>query len=756
MADFELPGYEVYERVGRGGMASVYRALHLNLDREIAVKVMDPAMNSDENFSERFIREARISARLTHPHILQIYDVNSFDGLNYIAMEYLSAGDLDDLIQKAMQQSIIYQVMQQMTDALDYASGRGYVHRDIKPSNIMLRSRGDFVLTDFGIARAANSGTQMTQTGLMVGTPSYMSPEQAKGEEVDGRSDLYAMAILGYEMLTKTLPYQSESAVTTAVKHLTEDIPTLSGELVAYQAFFNKAMAKKADDRFQTGHEMYAAFVEAGRDFANDAVLTPALEPESRSESQLASQSGSTPGRAASGGGADTTPIPTAFLSDVTQVTRGSSAAGSRPYRLEGTEQRERLVSGMHQRQRRASAGALAVRVIVAAVVVGSLGYFGYGYWQKQQGDFSNNLRVITTEIGAAYSAIDKDDLSAAAKSFNKVLKIDGQNAAANEGIEKIGALYSSSIEQALNKEDADAAGMLIEEYALNISNGANLAAYRSQLTQLRDGQRIEAQQQADLIATEKAQAQAVEEQQAFIEERLLQATELAAQFPEDPSLAFELLGLYQEVLAVDAENVPANSGISELLDYYLDGAEAAAATGDFAMAGEILASADELIPGQEAVTGAQEELPALEQAWQDKQAVEKQQAAVAAAAREKKQAEAAAAQEVAAVAEQQAIEVAQGGIEALQSGEAATAQQAYDDVATTHPSLGVVTQLRTELQGTYLRSAQEQLAAKDYDGAMSWVALGRKVAPGDVDWDELESQIESSRTGGRRRLGTY
>ncbi|MEH6593897.1 MAG: serine/threonine-protein kinase, partial [Halioglobus sp.] len=209
MANFEISGYEIYELLGRGGMAVVYRALHLNLDRDVAIKVMDTSLNSDETFAERFIREARISARLVHPHILQIYDVNSHGTLNYISMELLEGGDLADSIRGAMKQCTIYSVMEQMTDALDYAASKGYVHRDIKPSNIMLRDEEDYVLADFGIAKASDSGTQMTQTGLMVGTPSYMSPEQAKGIEVDGRSDLYSLAVLCYEMLAKELPYDS-------------------------------------------------------------------------------------------------------------------------------------------------------------------------------------------------------------------------------------------------------------------------------------------------------------------------------------------------------------------------------------------------------------------------------------------------------------------------------------------------------------------------------------------------------------------
>ena len=180
MASIEIPGYEIFEQLGRGGMATVYRALHMNLDREVALKVIDTNTIADESFSERFIREARISARLSHPHILQIYDVNLYGSLNYISMELLKGGDLEDIIRGAMTQRSIYQVMAQMTAALDYAADKGYVHRDIKPSNIMMRHSEDFVLADFGIAKAANSSTQMTQAGLLVGTPSYMSPEQAR------------------------------------------------------------------------------------------------------------------------------------------------------------------------------------------------------------------------------------------------------------------------------------------------------------------------------------------------------------------------------------------------------------------------------------------------------------------------------------------------------------------------------------------------------------------------------------------------
>ncbi len=484
MADFELPGYELYERLGRGGMATVYRALHLNLDREVAIKVMDPAMNSDESFSERFIREARISARLTHPHILQIYDVNTFEGYNYIAMELLSGGELADFIHGDMPQKQIYLILHQMTDALDYASGRGYIHRDIKPSNIMRRSEDDFVLADFGIARAANSGTQMTQTGLMVGTPSYMSPEQAKGQEVDGRSDLYALAVLAYEMLTKTLPYESDSAVTTAVKHLTEDIPTLPEHLAAYQGFIDKGLAKSADDRFQTGRELYEAFMEASAGFDDTDVLTPGVERPAPAAVQAADDS---PERTSLAGVESTR---------LSQSSSPAISASSRPYRLDGSMQRERLVSGTYSAEKRpAKSGNSALRLLAIAVVLGGLGYGGYIFWQGQQGGASKELASVTAELAAAYSAMNEDRLDAAAAAFYKVLQQDRGNAAAQQGMDQIETLYTESIEAALAGKDAATARNLLTDFSGYFATSGSINRLQAELDLLEEEQRLAAVQ---------------------------------------------------------------------------------------------------------------------------------------------------------------------------------------------------------------------------------------------------------------------
>ncbi len=481
MADFELPGYELYERLGRGGMATVYRALHLNLDREVAIKVMDPGMNADESFSERFIREARISARLTHPHILQIYDVNTFDGYNYIAMELLGAGELSDFIHGEMPQQQIYTIVRQMGEALDYAAGRGYVHRDIKPSNIMLRAEGDFVLADFGIARAANSGTQMTQTGLMVGTPSYMSPEQAKGQEVDGRSDLYALAVLTYEMLTKTLPYESDSAVTTAVKHLTEEIPTLPEHLSVYQDFINKGLAKSADDRFQTGAELYQAFMDASTDFDDDQVLTKGVEK---------------PKAAATDAPVGDSEITSMAGVESTRLSHSSSPAvssSSRPYKLEGSTQRERLVSGTYASSDRAASksGGSVIRILVIIVVLAGAGYGGFTWWQGQQGSSNKDQRALTAELANAFSAMNEENLAVAASSFYKVLSMDSGNDAAKQGMDQVANLYTQSIEQAIADKNVEAANRLMLDYGGYFASRSNFEGLQSEIDLLAEQQNL-------------------------------------------------------------------------------------------------------------------------------------------------------------------------------------------------------------------------------------------------------------------------
>ncbi|MFT5503763.1 MAG: tRNA A-37 threonylcarbamoyl transferase component Bud32 [Gammaproteobacteria bacterium] len=252
----EILGYEIIESIGQGGMAQVFRAIHTGLEREVALKVLTPSPTQDDDFYSRFLREARIVAKLAHRNIIQIYDVQQSDQLTYLAMELVTGGELSDHLNGAFEPAKISPVLSQILEALTTAHESDFIHRDIKPANILLRADGSVVLTDFGIARAMSEDTGLTLAGAVVGTPKYMSPEQARGDKLDHRSDLYSVGVLFYQMIEGKLPYSGESAMGTAMKHILDPIPQLSDPNSRYQAFLDRAMAKSADDRFQLAGEM--------------------------------------------------------------------------------------------------------------------------------------------------------------------------------------------------------------------------------------------------------------------------------------------------------------------------------------------------------------------------------------------------------------------------------------------------------------------------------------------------------------------
>ncbi|MEM9532008.1 MAG: serine/threonine-protein kinase [Pseudomonadota bacterium] len=250
-----IPGYSLETEIGRGGMAVVYSAMQESVERRVALKVMSRVLLVDTTFSERFMREAKIAANLYHPHIVAVHDVGVYDEQHYIAMEYLSGGDLAVRCGDNIQLVSTVRVVREIASALHYAHSKGFVHRDVKPENILFREDGGAVLTDFGIARAVNSATQMTKTGAVVGTPQYMSPEQARGKDLDGRSDLYGLGIVFHEMLTGRVPFEGNDSVAVGIQHVTEPVPRLPDKLEYIQPVLERFLAKHPDDRYQSGGE---------------------------------------------------------------------------------------------------------------------------------------------------------------------------------------------------------------------------------------------------------------------------------------------------------------------------------------------------------------------------------------------------------------------------------------------------------------------------------------------------------------------
>jgi serine/threonine-protein kinase PpkA len=276
----EIPGYKILQPLGRGGMASVYLAVQESFGRKVALKIMSPTLNSDPSFSTRFMREARIVAQIHHASIVPVFDVGQHQSLHYLSMEHLPGGDLKRRIISGGGDALAVNVCTAISSALDLSHRKGFIHRDIKPENILFREDGTPVLTDFGIARATHGNATQTVTGMFIGTPAYMSPEQVKGLELDARTDLYSLGIVFYEMLTGTVPFHSDSLVSLAVKHLNEPVPPLPERFSAYQHFLDRLTAKDREQRFESG----AAVIDALRDLNASAPMSvtvrrPGLQP---------------------------------------------------------------------------------------------------------------------------------------------------------------------------------------------------------------------------------------------------------------------------------------------------------------------------------------------------------------------------------------------------------------------------------------------------------------------------------------------
>ncbi len=255
----QIPGYKIIDTLGEGGMARVYLAIQESFEREVALKVLDPHLSRDPSFGERFLHEARIVSRLVHPNIVTVYDVGVHRGNHFLSMEYVPGRDLKH---RRFELSLLecIEVVKGVARALDYAGRKGCVHRDVKPDNIMLHAEdGRAVLMDFGIARIADQASTMTQTGTTVGTPHYMSPEHARGAAVDSRADLYSLGVVLFLLLTGHLPYDSDSAVSIGVMHISDSIPRLPEHLALFQPLIDRVLAKNPDDRFQTGNELVEA-----------------------------------------------------------------------------------------------------------------------------------------------------------------------------------------------------------------------------------------------------------------------------------------------------------------------------------------------------------------------------------------------------------------------------------------------------------------------------------------------------------------
>jgi serine/threonine protein kinase len=276
-----LGQYRLTKELGKGGFATVYRALQPALNRHVAIKILHPEYVRDQRALRRFKREALAVARLNHPNIVTVFDYGEHEGRAYLVMEYIEGSTLKGRLGKPVSYTQALELVTAVASALDYAHSKGLIHRDIKPANILFTHEGRIVLSDFGIVRLADDQSSLTRG--VIGTPYYMSPEQALGREVDGRTDLYSLGIVLFEMLTGRVPFKGESPVATLSMHASLPVPVareLNPSLTeGVERVVRIALQKTPEDRFQTGLEFRSALAEAIADAERPAESTIVATP---------------------------------------------------------------------------------------------------------------------------------------------------------------------------------------------------------------------------------------------------------------------------------------------------------------------------------------------------------------------------------------------------------------------------------------------------------------------------------------------
>ena len=318
-----IPGYKIESKVGQGGMAMVYRAVQESLQRVVALKVLNPLFADSHEFTQRFLNEGRMLASLVHPNIITIYDLGASQHVHFIAMEFIESADLKTVMRERLPIETSIGYVRSIGAALSYAHSKGIVHRDIKPSNVLFREDGTVLLSDFGIAKQAGSRSDLTGTGSTMGSPYYLSPEQARGQSVDARADLYSLGIMLYELLTGSRPFSGDSEFDTMMRHVTSDIPALPTELTAFESVIAMMTAKSPEQRFGDVTTAVAALdAAAARWRSGELPGTP--------EASIARPAGAElPAVPPSGARADTSQQPaTSSSSEAATGTSGPASAG--------------------------------------------------------------------------------------------------------------------------------------------------------------------------------------------------------------------------------------------------------------------------------------------------------------------------------------------------------------------------------------------------------------------------------------------
>jgi serine/threonine-protein kinase PpkA len=518
----EIPGYSIEREIGQGGMARVYLAVQRKFGRLVAIKVVSPEFTLDPEFGKRFVREARIVAQLTHPNIVQVHDAGVHDGRYYLVMEYMRGGDLNRRLQRGMHMQAAISVTKDVARGLDHAHQKGYVHRDIKPENVLFREDGSAVVSDFGIARLVGTGSTLTRNGTVVGTPQYMSPEQAAGRELDGRSDLYSLGVVFFRMLTGDVPYKADSAVAVGIRHLQDPIPRLPSHLAPFQSVVNRFLAKKPETRFQNGAEVIAAL---------DGIRAEGLVPNTVIKADV---------------------VTTAEIRAVTDVVPAPPRE-SRALRVEADPARRK------RRRRRWWPGFAAAAVALLAAAL-------YFVPEREQ-SIEELLRIIGViqrpELQRAWSEAQSlrgdpnQSLTSIVAAYRRVLILAPEHAGANAAIADLVQKWKTDVSAALTADDLGLA-------EARLTDALAVFPLDEELTVLYD--RLNERKRALSLVTST---------QAL----------LRSHGPDDLPTVTAAIQAYQEVLRLHPTNAIAIAELDRLADHYTTLADRALDNGDLTAA---------------------------------------------------------------------------------------------------------------------------------------------------------------------------
>jgi len=275
MSDSEIPGYLILKKLAKGGMARVFVAIQVAVGRTIALKILPKSTCEDNSFSRLFLQEANCGV-LSHPNIITIFDSGETDNHFYIAMEYLQGGDLKQKIKSRLSQDETINIITKLSEALAYAHSKGFIHRDIKPGNIIFNEDKQPILADFGIAGSISFSEETVTSGMLLGTPYYISPEQASSNKVDHRTDLYSLGVVYYEMLTGKKPFTADTPFALIYKHLEETPPDLDVKFEEHQPIIHKLLSKKPADRYASAFDLIEDLAKLTRSKNEQAAIRSA------------------------------------------------------------------------------------------------------------------------------------------------------------------------------------------------------------------------------------------------------------------------------------------------------------------------------------------------------------------------------------------------------------------------------------------------------------------------------------------------